>query len=556
IFRDRTYLIGDLVNSTPVTSSTENFFYEDLPGGEGSSYASYLASKITKFKSGSNFFNIVYVGSNDGMLHAFQDTYDTAPSDAGKEIFSYIPSHIHPKLENLTKPNYNHEYFVNATPHVADAYISSAWRTMLVGAFGAGAKGLYALNITDPKNFAVSDVMWEFKEDSDVTNGSGEIGYVLTSPQVVRLKNNKWGVVFGNGYNSTSQQARLFILDAADGSIMKVINTGVGSFASPNGLSEPILVDVDLDGIVDRAYAGDLHGKMWKFDLSSASASNWKVAFDSVGDGSGTPIPLFSATDANGVQQTITSRPSIAYNPDGGFNVIFGTGKYLEIGDNIIPGNPAQNSVYSVNDNNAAITSGRSALVQQEILAEQDEYDDNGTPADTSDDVLTNRVRITSSNTVNYASKNGWFMDLLAPDGPDTGSDPDPYGERVIARPLTRFGRAIFTTYTPSASPCDGGGISLLMDLDALSGARLGESVFDVNGDGFIDANDLVLYNSTGTVASGIFITGTLGPPAIISASGGTSEYRIISGIDGTIQNVEVSVDPRSIGRQSWRQLQ
>ncbi len=556
IFRDRTYLIGDLVNSTPVTSSTENFFYEDLPGSEGSSYDNYLASKITKFKGANGkFFNIVYVGSNDGMLHAFQDTYDTTPSDAGKEIFSYIPSHIHPKLENLTKPNYNHEYFVNATPHVADAYISSAWRTMLVGAFGAGAKGLYALNISDPENFAASDVMWEFKTDSDVANGSGEIGYVLTSPQVVRLKNNKWGVVFGNGYNSTSQQARLFILDAADGSIIKVINTGVGSFASPNGLSEPILVDVDLDGIVDRAYAGDLHGKMWKFDLSSTSASNWKVAFDSVGDGSGTPVPLFSATDANGVQQTITSRPSIAYNPDGGFNVIFGTGKYLEIGDNIIPSSPAQNSVYSVNDNGSAVT-GRSALIQQEILAEQDEYDDNGTPGDTSDDVLTNRVRITSSNTVNYASKNGWFMDLLAPDGPDTGSDPDAYGERVIARPLTRFGRAVFTTYTPSASPCDGGGVSLLMDLDALSGARLGESVFDVNGDGFIDANDLVLYNSTGTVASGIFITGTLGPPAIISASGGTSEYRIISGIDGTIQNVEVSVDPTAIGRQSWRQLQ
>ena len=557
IFRDRTYLIGDLVNSTPVTSSTENFFYEDLPGSEGSSYASYLASKITKFKaSNGSFYNIVYVGSNDGMLHAFQDTYDTPTKGTpGKEIFAYIPSHIHSKLENLTKPNYNHEYFVNATAHVTDAYISSAWRTMLVGAFGAGAKGLYALNISDPKNFSTSDVMWEFKTDTDVANGSNEIGYVLTSPQVVRLKNNKWGVVFGNGYNSTSQQARLFILDAADGSIMKVINTGVGTFASPNGLSEPILVDVDLDGIVDRAYAGDLHGKMWKFDLSSTSASNWKVAFDSVGDGTGTPVPLFSATDANGVKQPITSRPSIAYNPDGGFNVIFGTGKYLEIGDNIIPNSPAQNSVYSVNDNNVAITSGRSALVQQEILAEQDEYDDNGTPSDTSDDVLTNRVRITSSNTVNYASKNGWFMDLLAPDGPDAGSDPDAYGERVIARPLTRFGRAVFTTYTPSASPCDGGGVSLLMDLDALSGARLGESVFDVNGDGFIDANDLVTYNSTGTVVSGIFIKGTLGPPAIISASSGTSEYRIISGIDGTIQKVEVSVDPKAVGRQSWRQI-
>jgi len=110
-------------------------------------------------------------------------------------------------------------------------------------------------------------------------------------------------------------------------------------------------------------------------------------------------------------------------------------------------------------------------------------------------------------------------MDLLSPDGPDVGTDPDPIGERVIAQPLSRFSRGIFTTYAPSANPCDGGGTSLLMDLDALSGARLGESVYDVNQDSFIDANDLVLYNGAYTVASGVFINSTTSAPAVISAN-------------------------------------
>ena len=559
-FRDRSTLIGDLVNSTPVTSSTENFFYDDLPGTEGSSYGSYIASKITKFKgSNGKFFNIVYVGSNAGMLHAFQDTYDTtANGTPGQEVFAYVPSHVHPKLENLTRPNYRHEYFVNASPHVSDAYISSSWKTLLTGAFGAGAKGLYMLDISDPKNFVASDVMWEFKTDSDTANGSDELGYVLTSPQVVRLgdSSNRWGVIFGNGYNSTNQQARLFILDASDGSIIKVINTGVGSFANPNGLSEPVLIDDDLDGIVDIAYAGDLQGNMWKFDLSSSSVSNWDVAYDSNGDGTGTPVPLFTSLDASNNPQPITSKPTIAFNPYGNsFNVMYGTGKYFEVGDNVIPNSPAVNTIYSVIDNGAPVTTGRSALVQQEILDEQDTYDDNGTPGDPSDDILLNRVRITSQYPVSYATKKGWYMDLLSPDGPDPDSNPDAIGERIITQPLSRFGRGIFTTYAPSANPCDGGGVSLVMNLDALSGARLGESVFDVNLDGFIDANDMVTYMSGNTVVSGLFISATIGAPAVISDGGGGKEILLYSGISGQTQKIDIAADPTAVGRQSWRQL-
>ncbi len=551
IFRTRSTVLGDIVDSSPVSASTENFVYDILPGSEGSSYASYVTSKISKFKGANGeFFNIVYVGANDGMLHAFQDTQDTSPTSAGKEIFAYIPSHLHSKLENLTEPDYQHEYFVNATPHVSDVYINSSWKTMLVGALGAGGKGLYALDVSDPKNFGTSDVMWEFKTDSDTSNGSDEMGFILSEPQLVRLHNGKFGMVFGNGYNSTSHKAQLFILDAEDGSIIKVIDTGVGSSSSPNGLAEPFLLDEDADRIVDTVYAGDLHGNMWKFDVTG-NVSSWDVAYDT----SGTPAPLYKAEDANGNTQMITSRPSVVNNPKGGFNVLFGTGKYIEIGDNIIPASPDINTFYSINDNGTKATAGRTALVKQEILAEVDVIDDKGN-TDPGDDEVIATIRITSENTVNYASQEGWYMDLVLPDDADADTDPEVTGERVIVKPLTRFGRAIFTTFTPSANPCTGGGTGALMEIDALSGSRLGQSVFDVNGDGLIDANDFANFNGDSLPVSGIYIPPTLGVPAIISAAGADYEFKLTSGTGGQINTIQESTGSSFVGRQSWRQLQ
>lgn len=96
----------------------------------------------------------------------------------------------------------------------------------------------------------------------------------------------------------------------------------------------------------------------------------------------------------------------------------------------------------------------------------------------------------------------------------------------------------------------------MLMEIDALTGGRLGGSVYDVNGDGFINAQDLVLFAGNYVVASGIAISGTLGPPAIIAAASGSYEKKIISGTDGQVTTVTESVDPKAIGRQSWRQIQ
>jgi len=103
-----------------------------------------------------------------------------------------------------------------------------------------------------------------------------------------------------------------------------------------NGLSTPALIDVNLDGLVDYAYAGDLLGNMWKFDLRDPSVSNWHVAYNTQADGSGEERPLFQAVNASGFRQPITTRPDImrpCVSSRDGYFVLFGTGRYLGIED-------------------------------------------------------------------------------------------------------------------------------------------------------------------------------------------------------------------------------
>ncbi|MFK8027722.1 MAG: PilC/PilY family type IV pilus protein [Gammaproteobacteria bacterium] len=545
-YRDRTNLLGDIVNSSPISVSIENFGYDVLPGAAGSSYPTYLTSKTTKYVPANNqLFSVIYAGANDGMLHAFQDNEDINPATAGRELFSYIPSHLHDELANLTNPNYPHQYFVDATPAFGDVYISGAWKTILVGSLGAGGRGLYALDITDPKNFDENDVLWEFKIDSDVANGSDELGYVLGEPKIVRLNNGKWGVIVGNGFNSASQKAQLIILDASDGSIMRIIDTGVGTVAIPNGLSEPTALDTNFDRIADAVYAGDLYGNMWKFDLTASTgiASNWDVEYTS----SGQPAPLYEAQTSGGNAQPITSPPSLAINPAGGYNVLFGTGKYFEVGDNLIPSSPDIQTFYSIQDNGTLLAAGRSLLVEQTILGEIDiTADDGGTPLDTSDDTIV-PVRITSSgSSVNYTTQRGWFMDLNV-----TSTTAE--GERVISKPVIRLDKVTFNTIIPSDNPCTGGLGGWTMGLDVLNGARPTFSITDINGDGLIDSSDNVSYGGANVAISGFGNDGVISSPTIISGSGGIDYILRPNGTgiasDATLGNASI------VGRQSWQQL-
>lgn len=559
--RVRAEILGDIVSSSPISIGDQDLGYDSLPGNsgvEGTSYVTFLAAKAATFTDGAGVTGdpqtAVYVGSNDGMFHAFHDSQNT--SSDGNELFAYIPSTLHGKLSELANSAYGHKFFVNGSHTVGDACIGSGtctWKSILVGTLGEGGRTVFALDVTDPFNFDETDVLWEYNFDDSRTGttNSGEMGFIKGAPQVVRLNNGKWGVVFGNGYNSDSDTARIFILDAEDGTEIAVMDTKIGDSSNENGMATPLIIDEDGDRIADTIYSGDLFGNLFKFNIEDGSESNWKTVFEESGGAPATrkAEPLFQALDASGATQAITTKPTIVVNDESGFNIIFGTGKYIETSDTTVLTPYQVETMYSIwdddDDGNSSQVGGRSDLVEQTIDEEVDVT--VGTTVTT--------VRIVSENTIDYTGNNpdkGWFMDALKP----TLTAATANGERIIADPLARFGRAIFTTFIPPDSPCEPGGSSVLMEIDALSGARLEDSVFDINGDGIIDDDDFVTDSSGNKVpVSGIYIPGTLTSPAVISLSDPDQEAKQLSGIDSETTTVLESTGGVTVGRQSWRQL-
>lgn len=561
-WRVRDHLLGDIVSSSPFVSGYINFGYSALPGTEGSSYPAFLNSKNATFTNISGDpQSVIYIGANDGMLHAFHDPGGTGPVALAlrHELFAYIPHEVHPNLAHLADPGYAHEFFINGSQAVGDACIGATpcnWESILVGALGEGGRAVYALNVTDPFNFSAGDVLWEYSATSflDAVDrpNTNLLGHIKAPPKVVRLNNGKWGVIFGNGYNSDTHEAVLFILDAETGDEIAVINTRRGDAAEPNGLAQPLAVDENGDRIVDIVYAGDLHGHLFKFDLTDSDPNRWGSVW-ATGGASPRAQALFRAR-RGGEPQPITTQPSIVLNPAGGFNIVFGTGKYLETSDAYETVPFQIQTLYSIWDDALDATSsqvyGRSNLVEQEILEE--------VVISTASTVSGSRDsfgRITSANQVNYRAippQKGWYMDLLSPALTAATAE----GERVVADPQIRGDRAIFPTFTTKPPGCrNERDTSSLIEIDALHGARFEEAVFDSNDDGVIDERDFVTDAHGNQVPiSGISIPGTLTTPTVVTL-GDDDEVKYTSssggGLTGTLEEAHNS----STGRQSWRQL-
>lgn len=314
-------VLGDIINSDPAFTYDEDLGY----GGStvtmtgASSYKAFVAAKKIRPP-------MVYVGGNDGMLHGFRA--DIGHANSGREIMAYIPAGVYGKLSKLTAPNYSHQYLVDGPPSVGDAYFGGSWKTVLVAGLGAGGKSVYALNVSSPDAFAASHVMWEFTD--------ADLGYTYSQPQIARLNNGDWAAIFGNGYGSTSGKAFLYVVNIADGTLLKKIPAGT---ATGNGLSTPVLYDKDNDKIIDAVYAGDLKGNLWEFDMAGTTAGSWIAA------NSGSP--LFAAKDSDGNAQPITSQPKVGPHSNGGVMVYFGTGSYIGTTD---PSSSSVQSFYAIWD--------------------------------------------------------------------------------------------------------------------------------------------------------------------------------------------------------------
>ncbi|EAR61471.1 pilus assembly protein [Neptuniibacter caesariensis] len=550
-FRSRSKVLGDIINSDPIYTSNDNFNYYVLETVSGNAtYDDYLIGTTETWQKG-NRQDMLYVGGNDGMLHALRGTgVSTAGCNPnsqdceGEEVFAYVPKSLISDLPNLASLSYQHQYFVDGSPRFGDAYIDfdgsgDRWGTALVGTLAGGGKGIFALDISDPLNFAAGDVLWDL-DSSDLS----DLGYTFAQPTIAKLANGDWGVIVGNGYNSANHEAVLYILNLETGAVIAKLETDVtGNASATNGLSTPIAVDTDGDKVADTVYAGDLKGNMWKFDISDSNTSKWEVAYKDGNGNNAPPAPLFKACTDNACTdpQPITSKPQVIRATNGDLVVLFGTGKYFETGDNT---DTSQiQTFYGIQDDGTQVAN-RSTLVNQDILAEFTALQ-TGLNYDT---------RLTTDYGVDYGLKDGWLLDF----------DSSTYlGERVVANPLVRNGRVIFPTLVPDTGACSYGGTSWLMELDAETGSRLTISPFDLNDDGSINSGDYVRYDSDGDgdidsddelipVSGKKSTVGIIKTPGVIST--GDDELKYTSGSSG---NIEVTAESSGdkLGRQSWIQI-
>ncbi|QIT56618.1 pilus assembly protein PilY [Aquisalimonas sp. 2447] len=493
-FRDRGgNPIGDIINSEPVLAGTFDFQYERLPSNEGGdSYRDFFDDHKTH--------DVVFIGANDGMLHAFD-------AEDGRELFAFVPESVLHKLDDLPNPEYadNHQFFVDGSVTVNDAYIGGRWRTVLVGSTGLGGRSVFAIDVTDPEN---PEALWEFTDP--------DLGYTVGKPTIARLANGDWVAAFGNGYNSEEHDAVFFTIDLENGEIQDRIRLSNGAANDPNGLASVVPADLTGDRITDRFYAGDLNGNMHRIDASDADNLEANV--------------LFQATDReSGQPQPITSRPAVSGHPDPGVvMVFFGTGQFLENGDNVIADDEQIQTFYGVRDDGDVTDVDRGDLLPQEI-EEQSEQDGF-------------RIRRSSRNSFSEDDpEGGWFIDLLF----DGVRGTPQRGERVLFAPQLAAGRVSFTTFTPNdEDPCAGGGFNWLMELNAIDGSQSDRPIFDLSGDGEMD------FDGSG-VAFGE------GPP---TPEGQTLEVddetgELVYDVDEDRLGRDRSYDAGVLGRQSWREF-
>ena len=535
--RTRAKPLGDIVNADPVFVHAQDWGYRKLTGGLSASYLAYLAEKKT---NASLHPPMLYVGANDGMLHAFD-------AISGVEKFAYVPNLLMPKLSKLTAPDYAHQYYVDAAPGFGDVHIDTGdglglrWRTLLVGGLGAGGKGVYALDVTLPNSFAANKVLWEFTHP--------ELGELSGTPKLFTTSagGGAWFAMFGNGYNSASGTAKLFILKLnpggawVQGTNFWIVDTD--NAITGNGLGTVALYDANAsraigDVATDAVYAADLQGNVWKFFAISGTA--WTLAYK-----------VFQATDG-AKPQPITAPLEIGASPDGaGVMLYFGTGRYFASGD--AGTTSVQQSLYGIWDSGAAIaTTDRGELVAQTI-------DHEVTYSFTKAGVTENRkLRVTSQNPVvldkvSSPGTYGWYLDLKNPPYPAGTA----VGERVVSIPLLRHHRVIFTTLIPSSDPCSYGGTSWLMEMDAVTGGRLNEPVIDINEDGLLNDDDLVTVTVGGVTmklppTGYLYESGIVKTPAVISAGG--MEYKITSSTSGEISVLGEKGHGQN-PRSSWREI-
>jgi type IV pilus assembly protein PilY1 len=369
LMRRRTSLLGAVINAQPLyvsgaTGTNNDGIFDDDAPEMATTAPTYKDFQIAMSKRPPT----VYVGANDGMLHAFDAV-------TGRERFAYVPDIMfgNGKLLDLTSADSTLLIpTVDDAPLVKDVFLRGAWRTILVGTYRLGGRGVYVLDITDPTTFGASNVLWEFTNKNLVdpaASTSSPLGYTYGSANIGRLNNGKWVVAVSTGYFPTSNpdirgnpdpttsdaninKTALLVIDLETGNLLRKIDTTSAPQSSgvPTwGLSTPAGYDYGGGRGTDELFvAGDLAGNLWRFDLTDTNQANWSV--DLIFK-TWTTAPSASSPPA----QPISVMPVGLHNmSEYGKPVwVFGTGKYLGKEDRTATGSPSNvgpQAFYGVRD--------------------------------------------------------------------------------------------------------------------------------------------------------------------------------------------------------------
>lgn len=578
-FRTRSSVFGSVINSKPLyVSSPRGGFYDIYPVGSpeqiafaadpDDGYAAYQFNKRARTP-------MVYVGSNDGMLHAFDAT-------TGEESWAYVPSTLieNRRLARSTADTAGLLPGVDSPPLEQDVFVNGTWRTYLIGSLRLGGRGVFALDITDvpggsatEASLATSIVKWEFNSGPTRTPASvpavdpvcaegattcPSLGYTYDSTNVARIhKDNKWVVLVSSGYfpslvgdaaipNDASEPAAkhtsLLVIDLVTGKLIREIRTDLAPQTRPAGfktfgLSTPVVYDVGSDQVDDYVYAGDLAGNLWRFDISSPDAAQWKVdlMFTTYGDGGATtagdqPI-VFNPT---AMRDPVTRRPII----------LVGTGKYLGRDDrtSAIP----QQAFYGIRDyeGSSSYPIRVNQLVTQSIT--QAALDANGIalrsvtgytaptgtlPSGTPNMILRKLDTATGKPIRVAVPANGWRIRL------NVAAEP---GERADRRAIPDYSpnvTALYSMIPLGDDPCDPGRRFGVMFLDAATGGAL-----SATGTGNVGA---VLRNST-----------PIPDPVVREGGGEIMIPGLPPSISGTINDaINAAYTPAPWHRGAWKEL-
>ena len=512
-YRARERLLGDIVGSAarPVGPPS-------LPLVDDLDNTGYSTFKDTyKYRP-----TVVYVGANDGMVHAFNGALTGAT--AGQELFAYVPSPTFagpsipstPEVNGLAalgNPEYEHHYLVNGTPTNHDVDFTRTWngsaigtgapnwRSLLVGGLGKGGRSYYALDVTDPAAMTseaavASKVLWEFT--------APEMGFTFGEPVVVKTRKYGWTVIFPSGYNNADGHGYLFFVNPRTGALLEPpVATGTGATPTAPGLAHINAYVLNYkDGYADAVYGGDLDGNLWRFDITTTSGTY------------PAPVKLAQLTDSLGNAQPVTSRPVIEWHPKTkGRYVMVGTGRLLDASDR---SSSLEQSFYAIKDGDGGRFNRLTDLptgITFPILRSQ---------------LVRNDSMLATINPTATAPM-GWFKDL--------GIGPNNVAWRLVNDPAPFGSTVAFAPTLPSVDdPCTPSGESRTYAADFASGVS---RLSDVSG-------AVLPYTTPGS--------GVVTDLRFLSVNG---KVRLIAGTDtGSVRQVRGEFGSAlGLRRLNWREL-